>query len=154
MIGYTYMNPIAVYPDSVYEETNHFGYINPITFNNSSSDSTILKYRYQHVCKLDLMHLDKYTFGINCAYNDYMRNIDKVFTTPLVNEGIPQANIPPAIPGINSSRDKNKNGDFMIDMNFGVQFSKTIKLNFMVNNLLNAEKFSRPADIEPPRVYS
>ena len=57
--GYTYMNPIALEPDKVYTESIGQISINgevigpELTYNNSSSDTSILKYRYQHIPKID-----------------------------------------------------------------------------------------------------
>ena len=88
-IGYTYMNPISLSPDSVYAQTNNLGVLQDITFNNSSYDTTILKYRYQHLFKCNAqLQYKKLSAGIIVMYNDYMRNIDYIFTTELVNDGI------------------------------------------------------------------
>jgi len=158
-IGYTYMNPISLTPDSVYAETKHFDIINPITFNNSSSDTTILKYRYQHLLKIDgsLNHQNT-SLGIRVLYNDYMKNIDEIFTTALVNDGIyynDTIEIQPAIiPGINDSRVNNKKGDLLIDLNLGIQIHKFAKINFIVNNVMNTEILTRPTDLQSPRRYS
>lgn len=154
-IGYTYMNPISLTPDSVYAETNHFGIIHPITFNNSSSDNRILKYRYQHLLKLDSeIKYRNFNVGIRMQYNDYMKNIDNIFTTDLVNYGVPELGYPPIIPGINESREKNKNGDLLIDYSIGMQISPIAKLNLIINNATNAEIYTRPTDMHPPRTYS
>ena len=64
LAGYTYIRPVSLDPDYVYK-TNIYQqtvngtmldtttYIEDLTYNNSSSDSTILKYRYKHIAKLD-----------------------------------------------------------------------------------------------------
>ena len=80
--GYTYMNPIALEPDKVYTESIGQISINgevigpEITYNNSSSDPSILKYRYQHIAKIDaeLTYSDKYIVGSSVRYNDFMKN--------------------------------------------------------------------------------
>ena len=57
--GYTYMDPIALEPNKVYTESIGPLVINgeeigpELTYNNSSSDPSILKYRYQHIAKID-----------------------------------------------------------------------------------------------------
>lgn len=154
-IGYTYMRPISLTPDSIYAQTDHFGIIEPITFNNSSSDTSILKYRYQHILKMDakLQYKNIYS-SIRLQYNDYMRNIDNIFTSVLVNDGVPEANYPAIIPGINDSRENNKKGDIIIDLNIGVQLNKIYKINFIINNATNAEILTRPSDMQSPRRYS
>ena len=154
-IGYTYMRPISLTPDSVYAQTNHSGIIEPITFNNSSSDTTILKYRYQHILKVNTGLQYKNTqASMRIQYNDYMRNIDEIFTSQLVNNGVPEANFPAIIPGINDSRENNKNGDIVIDLNIGITINKFSKINFIINNATNAEIITRPTDMQSPRTYS
>ena len=86
-------------------------------------------------------------------------NVDKLFTTELVNEGIPEANILPIVPGINESREQNRKGDILIDLRLGVDLSGytdnyAVKLNFIINNALNTERLTRPTDLRPPRTYS
>lgn len=157
-IGYTYMNPISLTPDSVYAQTNNLGVLQDITFNNSSSDTSILKYRYQHLFKYTAqLQYKKLSAGIRVMYNDYMRNIDNIFTTELVNDGIYYNDTiqiqPPIIPGINESRENNKNGDLLIDFNFGFQLHKFAKLNFIINNVLNSEILTRPTDLQAPRRF-
>ena len=76
--GYTYMNPIALEPDKVYTESIGQISINgevigpELTYNNSSSDPSILKYRYQHIAKIDaeLTYSDKYIVGSSVRFND------------------------------------------------------------------------------------
>ena len=164
ILGYTYMNPIALNPEEVYAEIkigdSIAGYIsNYISFLNSSSDPTILKYRYQHLLKMDArFEYERYSFGINLNYNDYMKNIDKYFTTELVNEGVYYQDtiqvFAPIIPGINKSREMNKKGDLLIDLSIGVRINSIAKLNFIINNATNAEIYTRPTDLLSPRRYS
>jgi outer membrane receptor protein involved in Fe transport len=154
-IGYTYMRPISLTPDSVYAQTNHFGIIEPITFNNSSSDTIILKYRYQHILKINAgLQYKNIHSSVRFQYNDYMRNIDNIFTSQLVNNGVSEADFPAIIPGINDSRENNKNGDIVIDLNIGITINKFSKINFIINNATNAEIITRPTDMQSPRTYS
>ena len=151
------MNPISLSPDSVYK-TNNLGVVQDITFNNSSSDTTILKYRYQHLFKCtSYLQYKKLSTGIIIMYNDYMRNIDNIFTTELVNDGIYYNDTiqiqDPIIPGINESRKNNKKGDVLIDFNLGFKIHKFTKLNFIINNMLNSEILTRPTDMQPPRGF-
>ena len=157
-IGYTYMNPISLSPESVYAQTNNLGVLQDITFNNSSSDTTILKYRYQHLFKYTAqLQYKKLSTGIILMYNDYMRNIDNIFTTELVNDGVYYNDTiqiqAPIIPGINESRKNNKKGDVLIDFNLGFQIHKFTKLNFIINNVLNSEILTRPTDMQAPRRF-
>ena len=151
--GYTYMNPVALEPDKVYTESIGQLVINgetigpELTYNNSSSDPSILKYRYQHIAKIDLEFLyQDFLFGTSLRYNDFMRNIDKIFTDEWINQEL--------IPGINEAREKYRNGDFIIDLRFGYNIDKNSKVSLIINNLLNEEYMSRPADMRPPRTIA
>ena len=88
-----------------------------------------------------------------------MQNIDKVFTDPLINDGpwdldgdgIKEFE---GIPGINAAREKFKKGDFIIDIRAGYQINKNIRLGLIINNLLNREYMSRPANMMPQRTFA
>ena len=151
--GYTYMNPVALEPEKVYTESIGQLVINgetigpELTYNNSSSDPSILKYRYQHIAKIDLEFLyQDFLFGTSLRYNDFMRNIDKIFTDEWINQEL--------IPGINEAREKYRNGDFIIDLRVGYNIDKNSKVSLIINNLLNEEYMSRPADMRPPRTIA
>ena len=81
-----------------------------------------------------------------------MQNIDSIFTTQLINEGIP--GLFDGIPGINEAREKAKDGDFIIDARLGYQFNDMIKLGFIINNLFNREYMTRPATMMSPRTFA
>ena len=78
LAGYTYINPISLSPDEtlfMVEDSI------PVTYSNSSSDPSVLKYRYKNIAKLDAEIIyKKYTLGTSIRYNDFMKNIDKIFT--------------------------------------------------------------------------
>jgi len=78
-------------------------------------------------------------------YNSFMKNIDKIFTEDLIAD---------MIPGINESREKFGSGDLIIDLRAGYQITKTARLGLIVNNLLNREYMSRPANMMPPRTFA
>lgn len=142
--GYTYMNPISLDLDYVYAEAaNGFG----LTYGNSGSDTTMLKYRYKHIAKGDIeITYKEISLGGSMRYNSFMKNIDYIFTLIGGDEG--------TIPGINAARDKFKDGDLIIDLRAGYQVTKTARLGFIVNNLLNREYMSRPANMMPPRTFA
>ena len=142
--GYTYMNPVSLDLDYVYGLDY---YENPLTYRNSGSDSTMLKYRYKHIAKADLEIVYKgLSLGGSFRYNSFMKNIDHIFTTALV-ESL-------GITGINEAREKFNNGDLIIDLRAGYQMTKTARLGFIINNLLNREYMSRPANMMPPRTFA
>ena len=148
---------------------------NELTYQNSSSDPSILKYRYKHIAKLDSeLKYKQFSLGTSLRYNDFMRNIDKIFTSVLINgnyadnplrddpelNGASDGNIPQyntwegQIPGINAAREKFSNGDFIIDARLGYQLNNTLRLGFVINNLLNREYMTRPATMMPPRTFA
>ena len=142
--GYTYMNPISLDLDQVYAESAN-GL--ELTYKNSGSDSTMLKYRYKHIAKADIEIIYKWlSLGASGRFNSFMKNIDQVFTLPLVDAI--------GINGINESREKFNNGDIIIDLRAGCQITKTARLGLIVNNLLNREYMSRPANMMPPRTIA
>jgi hypothetical protein len=72
-----------------------------------------------------------------------MQNIDLAFVSiPIVF----------AVPGIQTVRDKGKNGDYVIDLRFGKTY-KSLKALILINNLLNRQYMTRPADMRPPRSF-
>ena len=120
-----------------------------ITYNNSSSDSTMLKYRYKHIAKADIEVVYKrVSLGGSVRYNSFMTNVDKIFTEDFIggDNGM--------IPGINAAREKFKDGDFIIDIRVGYQINKNIRLGVIINNLLNREYMSRPANMMLQRTYA
>ena len=80
--------------------------------------------------------------------NSFMKNVDKIFTEDVIggDNGM--------IPGINAAREKFKDGDFIIDLRAGYQMTKTARLGLIVNNLLNREYMSRPANMMMPRTFA
>ena len=154
LAGYTYMNPTSLEPNKVYETLDEPMFIDgqnvtEITYSNSSSDPTILKYRYQHLFKIDFEILyKKISLGSSFRYNDFMRNIDKIFTEELIGgeDGL--------IPGINIAREQYKNGDYLFDTRIGCQLNDIVRIGFVVNNLLNREYMTRPATMMVPRTFA
>ena len=152
LAGYTYMNPISLEPNTVYEVLDdpvflEGEYIDSLTYTNSSSDPSILKYRYKHIAKIDVeLTYKKISFGNSLRYNDFMKNIDKVFTDEWLNQEL--------IPGINEAREKFKNGDIIFDLRLGYHMDRNSKLSLIVNNLFNREYMSRPADMQPQRTIA
>ena len=157
LAGYTYMNTKPLTPDYVYYTNNYIlssilgdsSMSEDLTYNSTSSDTSSirpLKYRYKHIAKLDVeITYKKLTIGSSFRYNDFMKNIDLAFTSPLLAESIPD---------INEAREKFKNGDFIMDLRTSYQINKTTKISLVINNLLNTEYMSRPANMMPPRTIA
>ena len=84
--------------------------ISDLTYNNSSSNAEVLKYRYQHLAKLDLeLVYKKISLGTSLRYNDFMKNIDAIFAYEFFSW---------LVTGIPEARENGKNGDFIIDSRF------------------------------------
>jgi iron complex outermembrane receptor protein len=154
LAGYTYMLPISLTPTDVYAELEEPMYdvfgedsITHLTYNNSSSDPTVLKYRYKHIAKIDAeLIYKKLSLGGSLRYNDFMKNIDAIFADEVVFATL--------IPGIPEARENGKDGDIIIDTRIGYQLNDMFRFGFVVNNLLNREYMSRPANMMPPRTFA
>ena len=136
LIGYTYMNPISLNTDSLYQST----------FSDTSGN--ILKYRFNHLAKLDVeVTYKKYSAGISMRYGGFMRNIDRVFEEPIAGSTY-------ILPGLKEYRELYNKGNLVFDARLGYKLNDTYRFGFMVNNLFNSEYTSRPGDIQPPRNFS
>jgi outer membrane receptor protein involved in Fe transport len=134
LLGYTYMNPISLNQDSAYRAT----------FSNPDTD--ILKYRFNHLFKADAqIKWRKYGFGISSRYNSFMSNIDRIFESSIFGQEL--------LPGLKDYREIYDKGVFVFDMRFLYDFTEDFSVNFIVNNLFNAEYVSRPGDMQPPRAF-
>jgi iron complex outermembrane receptor protein len=134
LLGYTYMNPVSLNNDSVYRATF------------SDPNSNMLKYRFNHLFKLDVqLNYKKYTLGVSSRYNSYMSNIDIVFESTIFGQEL--------LPGLKSYREKFDSGFFVFDFRFIYDLSEKASVNFIVNNLFNAEYVSRPGDVQAPRNF-
>ncbi len=138
LIGYTYMNPISLNTDSIYRATF------------SDSNTTMLKYRFNHLVKADIEATWKgMSIGFSARYNSYMSNVDKSFV-----EGIPFGSTSIQIlPGLEQYREKNNKGSLVFDARIGYELTKHYRLGLVVNNLLNEEYVGRPGDVQAPRTF-
>jgi outer membrane receptor protein involved in Fe transport len=156
LAGYTYMNHFSLTPDEVYA----VGANGDITYSNSSSDASVLKYRYNNIAKIDAEVIyKKISLGGSLRYNDYMKNIDEVFTSVLINDGwyssiTGELIEPPIIPGINDARKDAEKGDYVIDARLGWEMNDVLRLGLVVNNILNREYMTRPATMMSPRTFA
>jgi len=144
------MNPISLDTSEVYAQTpDPFDpdSLIDITYGNSSSDPSVLKYRYQHIAKLDIeLIYKKFSLGSSYRYNDFQKNIDWIFTSLAFEQT--------TVTGINEAREKFKNGDFIVDIRTSYQLNDITKISLVINNLLNREYMSRPANMMPPRTIA
>ena len=134
LIGYTYMEPKSLNTDPNY--TNTF----------SDSGSTLLKYRFNHLFRFDLeATFHNISLGASSRYNSYMSNIDRIFESDIFGTEI--------LPGLKDYRSNNQTGSLVFDTRCSYKIMDKYTIGFIVNNILNAEYSSRPADIQPPRQY-
>ena len=56
--------------------------------------------------------------------------------------------------GILESRNRMIDGDLILDYRFGVHINENVTISFIVDNLLNREYQTRPADLGAPRTYT
>ncbi len=145
LAGYTYSLPQSLAPhESYYYDprlpNQKFDYI------STSSDTTnyILKYRMQHLAKLDLqVGWKNFGFGISGRYYSFMKNIDKFFIS-FDRPGY-------LTTGIADYREKYDDPNLIWDVRISYELKKHFKFAFIVDNLLNKEYSLRPITIEPPR---
>lgn len=145
VLGYTYMNPMQINPDSVIES-------------NLSGTTNTLKYRYRHSLKFDQEYSRKnLTIGATLLYNSFMQNIDAVFanTKPDVNLFGKLFEFQTKLPTtITQFRNKYNKGALILDVRAAWQFTKQIKMACIVKNILNTVYSERPALIAPPRNFT
>ncbi len=149
--GYTYTLPQSVDPHYVYAKENPGeGFIpRDLNYIITSSDTTnyILKYRFQHIAKMDAEVTYKlFTAGISERYYSFMKNIDKTFYD-LDHAG--------ALPtGIISYREDHNKGTWVTDARVSYTLAKHYKVALVVNNLFNAEYSLRPVKADPMRTIA
>lgn len=148
LTGYSYMLPIALNPEAPY--ANSFNG-NPVTYNNSSSDPSngILKYRYQHLLKIDLMaSYKRFTVGINLQGYSSMQNVDAIF-------GAENSIIEAFYPGIGMKRamDDLNTPKILTDFRIIYKINDSMSLGFNGKNIFNEALLIRPAKLSAPRTF-
>ncbi|GCD77223.1 hypothetical protein JCM31826_07050 [Thermaurantimonas aggregans] len=138
LAGYAYSDPRVRYPDRPFIFNDVTGQY--LTYQNLSTDDSTgtLKYRYRHLLKTDLQwsHHKGYRAGVSLRYNDYMRNLDRVFYQ--------------VIPGVQSVHQRLNRGDLVIDLRIGYKWPSGAMANLIIDNALNREIMVRPAFLAPP----
>lgn len=153
LIGYTYIEPISLTPDSVYAYSKmQDGSVGQaLTYKNSSMDTTgnVLKYRFKHMFKMDVeFKIYRFNFGVSNKYYTKMQNIDKAFIDieQLTKDG-------------NTFFDqiyatKYWASHYYIsvwDARLSYSITDKQKLSIVCNNVLNEVYSMRPLKIESPR---
>lgn len=153
LIGYTYIEPVSLTPDSVYAHDKGLpgGLPQPLSYKNSSMDTTnnVLKYRFKHMFKLDIeFKIYRFSFGVSNKYYSKMQNIDKAFST--IEETT--ANAYPFFDKIKGVKFWASHYFISVwDARLSFAISDKQKLSLVCNNVLNEVYSLRPLKIEAPR---
>lgn len=154
LIGYTYVEPVSLTPDSVYAHSKAIGGFGPgldLSYKKASMDTTdnILKYRFKHMFKADVeCKIYRFTVGFSYRYYSRMQNIDKAFVDLEELTG----NAKEYFYEIKATNYWRTHFGFeVIDFRIGCNITKNHKISFVVNNALNADYSLRPMKIEAPR---
>ncbi|MBK9730958.1 MAG: TonB-dependent receptor [Chitinophagaceae bacterium] len=146
--GYTYTLPQSVEPHFEYAVDNPSeGFIpKPLSYISTSSDTTnyILKYRFQHIAKIDAeVSWKSFAFGASERYYSFMQNIDQTFY---------DLDRPGFLPtGITNYREVHSNGTWVTDMRLSYVIKKNYHIAIVANNIFNLEYSLRPVKIESMR---
>jgi len=148
--GYTYTVPQTMDPHYVFATDNPGpDFIpTPLTYTNTSTDTTnqILKYRFQHLAKIDVeLSYKIIALGVSIRYYSYMQNIDQTFYT------LDETVLPT---GVKKYREENDNGTTVADVRISAKISRLLKVAFLVNNVANLQYALRPLKIESPRTFT
>lgn len=153
LIGYTYIEPISLTPDSVYGYDKMLdGSIGkPLSYKSSSMDTTdnILKYRFKHMFKLDVeFKIYRFNFGVSNKYYTKMQNIDKAFTD--IEEIT--SNASEFFDVIYGTKYWRQHLDISVwDARVSYNVDKKQKVSIVCNNVFNEQYSLRPLKIESPR---
>ena len=143
--SYTYTVPEIDDKYTVYGYDNNGTELN---YHLTSSDTSgILKYRYEHLAKMDInVSKNRLQFGSSIRFNSEMKNIDAIFESELLELLQPL--------GIKDSRDRYDGNTLITDIRFGYDLTENSSLSANIDNLFNTEYLLRPASLGAPRTYS
>jgi outer membrane cobalamin receptor len=167
MLSYTWSHPTTKDPEYIYYVYQPSPGVPPTeySFMKQSSDTTrnVLKYRIEHMIKLDLefTFFKKFALGGTLVYYSAMRNVDKFmfqFDANNPNHGDSwreQIPIFGDLPFYNFYNffESNKKGAFTLDLRASYHFEK-VSVSFIVKNVTNRLYALRPLYAEPPRTYT
>ena len=137
LAGYTYVNPRFLDFDTTPPKAGEDLTIGQINVNNSSSSEDILKYRSQHVAKIDVQATyGKFSLGVASFYNSRIEAIDLLFNF--------------VIPGLLKFREAD-NGYNFYNLRAAYQVNKNVKTSLILNNAFNELYSVRPGLMEAPR---
>ncbi|HLC83105.1 MAG TPA: TonB-dependent receptor [Bacteroidia bacterium] len=151
LIGYTYIEPVCLTPDSIYGRDFALGGTGrPLSYKNSSMDTTdnVLKYRFKHMLKADLeFKIKKFNIGFSYRYYSKMQNIDKALEDiETLTAGVTFVD---DIKGVHYW--KSHYYSVIFDARISYRFNKKMRLSLVCNNIFNVDYSLRPLKIESPR---
>lgn len=152
LIGYTYIEPVSLTPDSVYARDKSLGgFGQNLSYKSSSMDTTdnILKYRFKHMFKADIeFKIYRFSFGVSNKYYSKMQNIDRAFhDVEVLTDGFY-----PHIDRIKGVKYWETHLFISVwDARLSYKITEKQKLSLVCNNLLNEAYSLRPLKIESPR---
>jgi iron complex outermembrane receptor protein len=167
MASYTWSRPITKDPELIYYRYQYDSTATekPYSFNSTSSDTTrnVLKYRIEHMVKLDLefTFFKKFALGGTINYYSAMKNVDIfMFESDVNNPTLPNSVIDVNkavgdLPFYNFYNffQEHKKGALTLDLRASYHFEK-LSLTFLVKNVTNHLYALRPLYAEPPRTYT
>jgi len=167
MLSYTWSNPVTKDPELIYYTYKPSPEFTPVqqSHQNTSSDTTrnVLKYRIEHMMKLDIefTFFKKFALGGNLIYYSAMRNVDKFIylydnNNPTLDpETIKLHKAYGDLPFYNIYNffQENKNGALTLDLRASYYFDK-LSISFIVKNVTNRLYALRPLYAEPPRTFT
>jgi len=166
MFSYTWSKPMTKDPEFVYFETiTDDGKLDRYSFLSKSSDTArkVLKYRIEHMVKLDIefSFFKKFALGGTLNYYSAMRNVDKfMFLNDINNPTLEEEtkkNVAAAgdLPFYNFYNffQENKRGSITLDLRASYYFEK-VSVSFIIKNATNRLYALRPLYAEPPRTFT
>lgn len=153
-LGYTFTEPRDVKADerNREEEAN----TDILAMKSKSNTSKYLKYRQKNTIKgtFDLQW-QRFSIGTNLQWKSKTLAVDYLMTDerPKIEPDL-MDHVRSLIFGDLHGYWEEKNKDFFVmDLRIGVDVTKNVQFQWMVNNLLNKEYSLRPMDVSPPRTF-
>ena len=125
--SYTFTSP---YIDDIYNVYNQYtsgDSIYPLSYYTTSLDTSgVLKYRYEHLGKLDVnLQKNRLNFGFSLRYNSAMKNIDGIFNAPLFDIRL----------GTKTAWDRLNENNTILDARIGYDLTEESRISFNIDNL-------------------
>lgn len=141
--GYNYVYPADLTLDSTNAEFDTFtdNLLYGITHKDSAFLSTVLKYHFRHMLRLDADYqVKRFIIGTDINYFSAMDNVDAIFQF--------------FIPELQEYLDEHKDGDWIFDARIGYDITQHSRVLFLVKNITNTMYALRPAKYDPPRSFT